>query len=175
MGSPYHLLWQGLLTLSCEILTIPAAATTSIQPESCHTVQMYMECLPSVISVMSEFCVLIQHAAAAGIARSFQLSSPLAGQAVQYFMAKAGGTARLSQFKSTPLRPSPPAMQGRTPCWVKALRLSFSVSLQSQMVGRVHVDRLFWAQMALASLVALSGPEKVSNSIFRDHPFQWLL
>ncbi len=32
-------------------------------------------------------------------------------------------------------------------------------------------SRLIWAQMALASLVAISGPKKVS--IFRAHPFQW--
>jgi hypothetical protein len=30
---------------------------------------------------------------------------------------------------------------------------------------------LFWAQMALASLVAISGPKK--DSIFRAHPLQW--
>jgi hypothetical protein len=32
-------------------------------------------------------------------------------------------------------------------------------------------SRLFWAQMALASLVAISGPIKIS--IFRAHFFQW--
>ncbi len=31
--------------------------------------------------------------------------------------------------------------------------------------------RLFWAQMALPALVAISGPKIVS--IFRAHPFQW--
>ncbi len=38
----------------------------------------------------------------------------------------------------------------------------------SRMKGK-H-SRLFWAQMALASLVAISRPKKVS--IFRTHPFQ---
>jgi hypothetical protein len=31
----------------------------------------------------------------------------------------------------------------------------------------------FWAQMELASLLAIFGPQKVL--IFRAHPFQWLL
>ncbi len=33
-------------------------------------------------------------------------------------------------------------------------------------------SRLFWVQMALALLLAISGPNKVP--IFRAHPFQWL-
>jgi hypothetical protein len=32
-------------------------------------------------------------------------------------------------------------------------------------------ENTFWAQTALALLVAISGPKKVS--IFRAHPFQW--
>jgi len=36
---------------------------------------------------------------------------------------------------------------------------------------RVPFEGLFWAKMAHASLVAISGPKKAS--IFRIHPFQW--
>jgi hypothetical protein len=175
MGSPsYRLPWQGLL--GSEILAIPVAATTSILPECCHTVQMYIECLPSVISVMWVLCVLIHAAATAGIARSSQLSSSLAGQAVQYVKAKAGSTACLSQYKSSPLRPSPPARQGRTPCWVKALRPSFPVSLQSQMVGRVTS----LAEPCRSTFLGSNGTRFVrchfraqKVSIFRDHAFKW--
>ncbi len=78
----------------------------------------------------------ITAAAAAGIARSSQLSSFLAGQAVQYIMA--GGPVRHGRRYGPPItvriidpppHPSPPAGQGRTPCWVNSLRPSASVDL----------------------------------------------
>ncbi len=66
-------------------------------------------------------------AAAAGIARSLQLqlSSSLSGQGIQYDMA--GGTARPTQYKSSPLHPFPLAKQGKTPCWVVSLQPLASV------------------------------------------------
>jgi hypothetical protein len=70
----------------------------------------YIKCrpLPSLhdfghVDVLSAFSN-ISAAAAADISRSSQLSIPVAGQAVQYVMA--GGTARPSQFKSSPPHPS---------------------------------------------------------------------
>jgi hypothetical protein len=65
-------------------------------------------CFPSVISVMSEFCVLIQAAATAGIARSSQMSSSLAGQAVK---VKAGVRHIYHSANHTP--PSPRLHLGR--------------------------------------------------------------
>jgi hypothetical protein len=60
-------------------------------------------------------CTFSKIPAAAGIARSSQLSSPLPRQTVQYDLA--GATAR----PSSPLYPSPPVSQGRAPCWVGSL------------------------------------------------------
>jgi hypothetical protein len=76
-------------------------------------------CLPcGVVGILCTFSN-IRAAAAADIARSSQQSSPLQGQAVQY--DNAGSTARPSQYKSWSLHPSPPAAQGRTPCWTISL------------------------------------------------------
>jgi hypothetical protein len=61
-------------------------------------------------------------------------------------------------------------------------RLSFSLAIKKELITKRKKDTphtytaaakldLFWAQLALAFLVAISGPKKVS--IFRAHPFQW--
>jgi hypothetical protein len=50
-------------------------------------------------------------AEAAGIAKSLQLSSSLSRQGIQYDMA--GGTARPTQYKSSPLHSSPSASAGQ--------------------------------------------------------------
>ncbi len=50
----------------------------------------------------------------------------LLGPAVRYVMSS--GKTRLSQYKLSPLHPSPPDKLGSTPCWVSSLRPSASVS-----------------------------------------------
>jgi hypothetical protein len=47
--------------------------------------------------------------------------------------------------------------------------LAFLIWLLDLMI-LMQATYIIWAQMALASLVVISGPEKVS--IFRAHPFQ---
>jgi hypothetical protein len=64
----------------------------------------FWSCRGAVLCTFSK----IPAAAAAGIARSLQLSSSLAGQAVQYVMA--GGTACPSQYSSSTPLPSPSAI-----------------------------------------------------------------
>jgi hypothetical protein len=88
-------------------------------------------CLPCVILIMSRCFVYIwrvyhQQQQKPRIARSLQLSSFLAGQAVRYVMA--GDTASPSEYKSA----TPPPLyfsyrQRRTPCWVNSLRPSASM------------------------------------------------
>jgi hypothetical protein len=61
----------------------------------------------------------------------------------------------------------------RTSCCLTFL-VHFDTLQTTQAKKQFYVPeacRLFWAQMASASLVAISGPQKVS--IFRVHPFQW--
>ncbi len=83
----------------------------------------------SALCNFSDFGVLctfsnIAAAAAAAMARSSQLHSPLSGLAVQYDIAMG---IRPTQH-STNLRPSTPLLQGnRTPRWVGSLWLSASV------------------------------------------------
>jgi hypothetical protein len=93
-----------------------------------RAVILYMECrpLPSLryFGHVGFLFNILAAAAKVGNCFSSQLSSSLAGQAVQYGMA--GGT----EYKSShPTHPSPPARQGRTPCWVNSLRLSASVGV----------------------------------------------
>jgi hypothetical protein len=66
------------------------------------------------VGVLCTFNSIPALAAAAGIARSSQLSSSLSGRGIQYDMA------RPTQNKS-PLHSSPPARQGRTLCWFVSL------------------------------------------------------
>jgi hypothetical protein len=115
-------------------------------PGSCY---LYIEDwpLPTVcdfghIGVLCTFSYL-PAAAAAGIARISQLSSFLLGQAVRYVMSS--GNTRLSQYKLSPLHPSPPDKLGRTPCWVSFLRpsafVSYPWSQQQQILQKSLSDR----------------------------------
>jgi hypothetical protein len=86
-------------------------------------------CRLFVLPAMSVFCVhlvIYRAIAAAGIAKSLQLSSFLPGQAVSYTSWQAVPTVHRStnQF---PFNPLLQAKLDRTPCWVDSLQPSASV------------------------------------------------
>jgi hypothetical protein len=100
---------KGFHTLQGTLSHRPMTNTSSLKITAAYCTRKVGPSLPCVISVMRVFCV---HLVIYEYQQLQQLGLPEARSSAAPFQARlydiAGGTARPSQYKSSPLHPSPP-------------------------------------------------------------------